>query len=76
MTDADKRTYWDIAGVIRNARIAIGWSQQKLAAAMTDEGFGWYQSTVNRVETGGRELTWYEVVALAQLLGFDLDKAA
>jgi ribosome-binding protein aMBF1 (putative translation factor) len=72
MASPDNPGYADICAVIRRTRLAVGWSQWKLAEAMTEQGFGWYQSTVNRTETGGRELTWREAIALSEMLGFDL----
>jgi hypothetical protein len=43
---------------------------------MSSVGSAWYQSTVNRIETGGRTVTWDEAVALSTLLDFDLTEAA
>jgi hypothetical protein len=43
---------------------------------MSALGSAWYQSTVNRVETGGRTVTWDEAIALSTVLDFDLTEAA
>lgn len=61
--------------IIRHHRHAARLSQEKLAAEMTAEGFRWYQSTVNKVETELRIVNWDEAVALASILEFDLAEA-
>src|SRR5947207_2940836 len=43
---------------------------------MNARGFSWRQSTVNRIETGLRPITWDEAVALAALVRIDLGVAA
>jgi hypothetical protein len=40
---------------------------------MTQQGHRWYQSTVNRVETGGRTVNFDEAAALGLILDFGLD---
>lgn len=63
--------------LIRQRRNELGWSQEKLAQELNrDWGLRWYQSTVNRVETGGRTVTWDEAVVLAAILDLDLRKAS
>jgi ribosome-binding protein aMBF1 (putative translation factor) len=63
--------------LVRLRRSVVGWSQEKLAQEMSErlEGVRWYQSTVNRIETGGRTVTWDEAVVLAAVLDFDLTEA-
>jgi hypothetical protein len=43
---------------------------------MQARGFRWYQTTVNRVETGARTISFDEAAALALALDFDLSALA
>jgi transcriptional regulator with XRE-family HTH domain len=62
--------------LVRELRDQRGWSQAELAYEMSALVTPWYQSTVNRIETGGRTVTWDEAVALSTVLGIDLAEAA
>lgn len=61
---------------IRHRREARGWSQQDLVDAMNELGVRWYQTTVGRIETGGRNVTWDEAVVVAVVLDLDLNGLA
>lgn len=54
------------------ARAAVKMSQRKLAAAMTEHGAEWSQSLVSKVESGQRDITHAEAVALDDILGTNL----
>jgi transcriptional regulator with XRE-family HTH domain len=62
--------------LVKLLRLQAGATQTDLAELMTGRGFSWHQSTVNRVETGLRPITWDEAVALASLLRINLAAAA
>ena len=62
--------------VIRRQREQMGWSQEDLAETLGQYGVRWYQSTVNRVESGGRTVTWDEAIVICAALGLDLVAAA
>jgi transcriptional regulator with XRE-family HTH domain len=62
--------------VVRQRREAYGWTQAELADRVNDFELSWHQSTVNKVETGLRPVTWDEAVVLAPVLGFSLADAA
>lgn len=55
-------------------REMVGWSQERLAQAMRDNGFKWHQTTVYGVEKGERKLQLDEAHALASLLNVSLDR--
>lgn len=56
---------------VSTLRRAVGLTQEELATAMTEVGFGWLRQTVTEVEAGRRSIAIEEVAALAAL--FDLD---
>jgi transcriptional regulator with XRE-family HTH domain len=62
--------------IVKARRLEAGGTQTDLAELMTKRGFSWRQSTVNRIETGLRPITWDEAVMLASLLSIDLAEAA
>lgn len=62
--------------VVKAERLGAAATQTDLAELMNARGFSWRQSTVNRIETGLRPITWDEAVALAALLRIDLGVAA
>ena len=49
-----------------------GISQDALAKAMHDKGFGFYQPTIERIERGARPVRIAEAVALCRFFGVDL----
>lgn len=57
---------------VRELRREAGTSQEGLAASMREQGFPWYQTTVVRVEAGGRPVTLDEAGALAGIFGVPL----
>jgi transcriptional regulator with XRE-family HTH domain len=65
-----------LGALMREKREKKLWSQEKLAVAMTNCGHDWYQSTVHKVESGQRTISWDEAVAVAQVLKFHLSEAA
>lgn len=51
-------------------RQMTGWSREQLARRVNDRhGLGWYQSTVQKNETGGRRLTLDDLEALVDVFG-------
>ena len=54
---------------VKTAREAMGWSQTKLATAMTERGHKMHMSTVSQLESGSRSIRLNEAVALGDLLG-------
>lgn len=64
---------------MRKVREAAGMTQSDLAAAMTDAGYPWLQSTVNKVESitkdgnTGRAVKVGEAVAIARILNTTVD---
>jgi len=58
----------EIGEEVREARIAVGASQQELADLMRKRGFEWSQATVWSVEKGKRALRLNEAVALSEML--------
>ncbi len=61
---AEKR----IGANLRTLRERAGMSQAAVAAAMTERGHSWHQSTVARVETAAQSLRLREAVDLAAIL--------
>jgi transcriptional regulator with XRE-family HTH domain len=59
---------------LRALRDGAGLSQGALAAAMTERGWPWHQSTVYRVESGRQGVKFAEAVDLAGILGTSLDR--
>ena len=55
-------------------REKAGMSQASLAAAMSERGWPWHQSTVGRVEAGQQPLKLAEAVDLARVLKTSLDR--
>jgi transcriptional regulator with XRE-family HTH domain len=58
---------------VRGLREGRGWSQDHVAAAMQDLGFGWVQTTVSKTEAGQRSATLIEAGALARIFGVALE---
>ena len=65
-----------LGALVRERREVLGLSQGALIAAMEPYGFGWFQSTLTRLESGARTIAWDEAIALAAILDFGLDDAA
>jgi transcriptional regulator with XRE-family HTH domain len=63
-----------LARQFRAARLDSGLSQARLAALMSDLGYAMVQQTINRIESGERDVTIDEAVALAGLLGMRVDE--
>lgn len=57
--------------IVREFRVARGWSQQELADKLAEHGINARQVTVGRIETGGRPIRLNEVAVLAEVLGID-----
>jgi transcriptional regulator with XRE-family HTH domain len=57
--------------LIRLHRKKKNWRQEDLADAMQEQGFGWEQPTVARVERGQRRVSFRELVALVDVLDVD-----
>jgi transcriptional regulator with XRE-family HTH domain len=68
--NADELLAWNL----RMLREQAGISQDALAAAMTERGHKWYQSTVYRVESGKQTVRFGEAAALAAILGTAMDR--
>jgi transcriptional regulator with XRE-family HTH domain len=62
--------------LVRRRREEMGWSQEDLAGILGQYGVRWYQSTVNRVESGGRTVSWDEAIVICAALEIDLVEAA
>jgi transcriptional regulator with XRE-family HTH domain len=62
--------------LVRQRREFKGWTQEQIARAMSEAGFGWVQNTAFRVERGQRDVRFGEAVALAAMLNIDLMQAA
>lgn len=58
---------------LRALRREAGLSQEQLAALVTARGLNWWQSTVQKVETGQRALTLADVEALAAVYQMSID---
>jgi transcriptional regulator with XRE-family HTH domain len=61
---------------VRAERQARGWTQAQLADTLGALEVPWFQSTVNKVETGLRSVSWDEALVLSAVLGFPLADAA
>lgn len=61
---------------VRLLRENLGVSQRRLAALMHNAGFDWHQPTVQRTESGKRELRLGEAYKLAAILGCSIDQMA
>lgn len=59
-------------GRIRRARRAQTWSQQQLAACVSGHGVVLDQGAISRIESGGRNVSDYELVALARCLSVSI----
>ncbi|SHI67129.1 helix-turn-helix transcriptional regulator [Streptomyces sp. 3214.6] len=58
---------------LRDARIASGLSQQRIADAVTEQGLRFLQTTIAKIERGSRPMRLDEAVVLTQLFGTTLD---
>src|SRR5215471_10041757 len=79
MTSETAKTPWAsrrLGQLIRQRREESGWTQEDLAGALDPYGIHWYQSTVNRIESGNRTITWDEAIVICAALGLDLVEAA
>lgn len=63
-----------VGGRVRDARAET--SQYQVASEMSARGHRWTQSTVHKVEHGGRNLLLTEAADLAEILGTTLDQLA
>jgi transcriptional regulator with XRE-family HTH domain len=63
-----------IAANVRRLREHAAMSQAALAQAMSDQGHGWHQQTVYKVENGTRPLRAAELLAVAAILNVGLDR--
>lgn len=59
---------------LRNARQTAGLSQEALASEMRARGFNWRQTTVTKAENAARPHLFVEIVALAEILGHDIER--
>ena len=59
--------------MLKTARADLGWSQRRLAEVLQKSGLKIDPSAITRIETGQREPKLTEAVAIANLLGLDLD---
>lgn len=69
MAHDDYADYWDkafIAGVKRE-RLAQGMSQSDLAEKMSELGYKFHQTTVNKIENGERKVTASEAYGIAEV---------
>lgn len=57
---------------LRERRRARGWSQARLAEAMTALGFSWGQTTTGKSEAGDRPVSVAEAAMLAELFAIDV----
>jgi transcriptional regulator with XRE-family HTH domain len=76
--DEEKPPEWShyLGSTIRRQRDERGWSQDQLAQRLTELGFRWLQSTVNRIETGSRTVTWDEAAILSLIFDLNLNELA
>jgi transcriptional regulator with XRE-family HTH domain len=59
-----------LAANLKEARATLSMTQERVAAAMRSRGHStWHQTTVGKVENGGRPVWSSELVDLAQLYG-------
>lgn len=70
--DLDKQ----FAEGVKRARLQAKMTQEQLTQAMVDRGFGFYQATMYKVESGARRVTVGEAIALAQILGTSVESLA
>jgi transcriptional regulator with XRE-family HTH domain len=63
-----------LAANLKLLRERAAMSQAALAAAMTERGHPWHQSTVTRIERGTQQLKGGELVALGAILGVSIDR--
>lgn len=64
------------AANLRAARDARSLTQTQLAELMAGKGFRWHQATVYKVEAGERQIQLGEALALAQILGLNVEQMA
>lgn len=61
--------------MVRVARESVGLSQTALAKTMRAE-FGWFQTTVARIESGERPLRYLEAQGLRKVIPFGGDESS
>lgn len=72
MSDTDRRIA--IGRSVRRRREAMGASQDAVAQAMRERGFGsWRQTTLAKVEASARALKLDEAIALAEIYETTID---
>ena len=64
------------AANLRAAREAKELTQTQLAELMAGKGFRWHQATVYKVEVGERQIQLGEALALAHILGLNVEEMA
>lgn len=75
MADREKMAPEDVAfGVnMRRFREMRGLSQKEFAVLLQEEGVGWIQQTIQRIENGAQRARVSEAAAIARALGTTLD---
>ncbi|MEU2162409.1 helix-turn-helix transcriptional regulator [Streptomyces sp. NPDC019208] len=79
-TEDEPRSAWDALGSpehvvgrrVKALRIARGWSQQELATRMSDQGYGWRQTTVAKTEAADRPIRVNEIQGLARVFNVQM----
>ncbi|WP_448002548.1 helix-turn-helix domain-containing protein [Agromyces bauzanensis] len=60
------------ARAVRDARLALGLSQDDLGARMAQRGYDFHQTTIAKIERGARRVAVGEAAELADILGIPL----
>lgn len=75
MAQDEFANYWDeaLTAGIKRERQAQGMSQADLAERMTELGYRFHQSTINKIESGERKVTGAEAYGLAEVFLVSVD---
>ena len=62
------------ADAMREQRMRMGWNQCELVKRLREEGLGYHQTTVSRIEKGDQQVPLGAALVIARVLGISIDE--